>query len=192
MMNISSIQIRPEGMYLAEEGSKDVEFPEEDRFRLSVYLGSRYKVCGDSLEKSEDLGNSSNETNALPPYHHWQVTPPWSAGFKKERTKTHNPVPPMQPTSSSSSSKKVNYENYFKRTIPLVTLGLDPSGKNVGIETTDDNIYIRVLECEVSAQSIVEQACKKMKTQEELVLLDAKWIPVSEGKGRQLYHMYVD
>ena len=115
-------------MYLAEEGSKDVEFPEEDRFRLSVYLGSRYKVCGDPLEKSEDLGNSSNETNALPPYHHWQVTPPLSAGFKKERTKTHNPVPPMQPT-SSSSSKKVNYENYFKRTIPLVTLGLDPSGK---------------------------------------------------------------
>ena len=184
----SSIQIRPEGLYLEEECSKNVEFPEEGHFRLAVYLGSRYKVCGDPQEKEQksedsDQCNSSNNEAGVP-YRGWTVTPPWSSG-SRERAKPRN-VPPFQ--STSSSSKKVISEPYFKRTIPLVTLGIDPLGRNLIVENTDDNLYIRVPESELSAKSIVDQASRKLGTQEELTILDSRWIPISEGKGNQ--HVY--
>ena len=73
-------------------------------------------------------------------------------------------------------------EPYFKRTIPLVTLGIDPLGRNPIVENTDDNLYIRVSESELSAQSIVDQASRKLGTQEELIILDSTKIPILDRK----------
>lgn len=90
----------------------------------------------------------------------------------------------MPLSTSTKKSQPQSYEPSFKRSIPLVTLSLDHTGKNVAVESTDDNVYIKIPESSVSVPAILSEIGAKVSIQpDELVILDSKCIPVTDGKG---------
>lgn len=188
-LSLFFIQIKPQSLYLEEELSKNAEFPEDGQFRLATYLGSRYKICGDPVEEegpavnedvSQSSASSSSGLTAVSPFHDWSIRRPWSAGGSGQRGKLMSLPPPH-------SSKKFlpAYEPYYKRTIPFVTPALDHTERNVYAGTTVENVYIQVPESAVSVSTILQEAGKKVGIPaEELIILDSKWIPVSDCNGR--------
>ena len=66
-----------------------------------------------------------------------------------------------------------------------LSLSLDQAGKNLAIGSTDDNVYVKLAESSVSVRAILSEIGRKTSTsEEELVLLDSKFLPVSDGKVR--------
>ena len=55
------VQVKPQTLYLEEDVTMNVEFPEEGKFHLSLLPGNRYKVCGDpeEVQGSEPTPSSS-------------------------------------------------------------------------------------------------------------------------------------
>ena len=76
----------------------------------------------------------------------------------------------------------------FKRSIPFVILGLDHTGKNIVIESAEENVYVKMPESKLSVPALLLVASTNSKlgaglTPDELTLLDSKLIPVSDNKG---------
>ena len=72
----------------------------------------------------------------------------------------------------------------MKKTIPFVSLSLDLSGRNIIVDNTINNVYIKIPENTVSVESILAAIAAKIGCEvTELVLLDVKFIEISNDKG---------
>lgn len=174
---------------MEEDITKHAEFPEEGKFNLPALHGNRYKICGD-LEDAQTSEESLPTTpSVLSPYvqstslpgpstRNWSIPQLWmSSGTiaRKPFSSTTNPLLGKRPVNQA-------YETFLKKSIPFVTLSLE--GKNITIDSTNDNVYIRIPESAVSVLSILSEIGPKLSLQQDdLVLLDAKFIPVSDDKG---------
>ena len=58
---------------------------------------------------------------------------------------------PLTAEKKHSPAVPTVYEVFYKRTIPFVTLTLDHSGKNVAVESTEDNLYIKIPQSPMSS-----------------------------------------
>ena len=146
-----------------------------------------YKVCGEQevIPGSSDRGSDDSAKVA------WSTPRPW-AGQQRAPGRQLLPLSTMPSSSFSStcipgSSKKSAagsnaFESHFKRCIPFVSLALDNSA--MVIESTDDNIYVKVPESIVSVRTILAAIGEKITiASDDLVLLDSKFFPISDDKG---------
>ena len=149
-------------------------------------------MCGDPLGNSEEVGESSSRDQPSLPSSSsqnpimsqagagWSFPIPWTPRQHQGR---------MPFSSNTSTSKKPQAvplaEPCLKRTIPFVTLSLDHTERNLQVESTEENVYVKIPESSVELASLLSEAGKSMSTEpEDLVILDSKLIPVSqEGKG---------
>ena len=103
----------------------------------------------------------------------WSLPRPWASDG---RVSFHSSKGKRQETTS--------YEPFLKRFFPLVTLTVDRTGKSVVVDSTLNNVYVRIPESTVSVPCILSEIGKKTSIDpEELVILDNKMIPVSDDKG---------
>lgn len=118
----------------------------------------------------------SQNTTTQPPQP-WSLPRPW----------TNNTVAGPSSAPASLPRKKTNqpYEVFLKRSIPYVALGLDQSGRNIIVDSTINNVYVKIPENSVSAQSILSVIATKVSCEvAELVMLDVKFIEISDDKGK--------
>ena len=92
---------------------------------------------------------------------------------------------------SQYQSPLCNYETHFKRCVPLVSLGLDGTSKKaLVVESTDENVYVKLSQSSVSLFGILSAIGNKVSIPpDDLILLDAKLIPVSDEKGQLTVYM---
>ena len=82
-------------------------------------------------------------------------------------------------------SKRVNRKTagdvYWKRTIPYVSLGIEGgNGRNLCVDTIIRNLFLKLPESTVSAAAILAEAGSRISNlQDELLLLDSKYIPIA-------------
>ena len=125
----------------------------------------------------------------------WSISRPWATLTQRGAGGGRVTATPTREFPGNSFIKKgqqpsTSYESHFKRCIPYVTLALDESRKNVIIDSTDDNVYIKVPECSVSVTAILAAVGQKVSIPpDDLVLLDSKIIPVSNEKGQLIYYV---
>ena len=181
----------------------NAEFPEEGKFQLTPLPGNRYKVCGDPEEVQgvEDSHHMPSSVGSLsqcpsgsipgPSTRGWSIPRPWMSTV-------HSGPMPFSSIANPPKGKKIQsqgYEPYLKRSIPLVTLSLDHTGKNIIIDSTNDNVYVKIPESSVSVPSILSEIGMKASIQpEELVILDSKFLPITDDKGQcemLIFHFYV-
>lgn len=66
-----------------------------------------------------------------------------------------------------------------------MALCLDQSNRNIAVDTTINNVYVKIPESSVSAQAILSALAVKIGSDaSNLVLLDAKFIEISDDKGK--------
>ena len=153
--------------------TNNVELADTDgRFHASARnTGIRYKVCG---ENETSIGESSNTVRQV-----WSTPPSWTV---PTRGRSSAPLESPKRNISEQSSSGVA-ESTFKKCIPFVSLVLDGSGKIV-IESTDDNVYIKIPGT-VSTESILSAIAPKVSmVADDLIVLDSKFIPVTNDKGQ--------
>lgn len=87
---------------------------------------------------------------------------------------------------NKSQQPPTSYKSNFKRCIPLVSLALDgTSRKALIVESTDENVYVKLPESSVSLFAILSAIGHKVSIPpDDLILLDSKLIPVSDEKGQ--------
>ena len=79
----------------------------------------------------------------------------------------------------------------LKRTFPYVSLSLDHTGKNIRVESTIDSVYVKIPESSVCASSILEEVAIPVgSVAEDLVILDAKLLQVSDDERGLCTHLY--
>ena len=152
-----------------EDSHQHAEFPNENG-EFSLSSGS-YKVCGD-----EEPPPSNSRPPSPPP-------PAWSAPlqWRQQRGRT-----PFLASSQGRAGPSTQYESsYFKRCIPFVSLSLNKSGKSIVIETTEENVFVKIPESTLSVDTILAELGKKVSlAPSDLVLLDSKFLSVSDDKGK--------
>ena len=75
----------------------------------------------------------------------------------------------------------------MKQSIPYVALGFDQSNRNIVVESIINNVYIKIPENSISAQSILSAMAEKIQVDANtLVILDVKFLEISDDKGRLL------
>ena len=85
-----------------------------------------------------------------------------------------------EPGPSTSVRKKPKYESFLKRTISFVSLSMN--GKNMCVDSIISNSYIKIVESEVSPQAIIAEVAAKISVAEdELILLDSKFVPLTDA-----------
>lgn len=158
---------------MEEDITNNAEFPENGMFNLGQVPSSKYKVCGES---SEQIDNSSEPSRPRFTFRSpvpgatsgWGQPRPW-AGDNSNDPGPSNPLP----------RKKPRYENYFKRTIPYVSMSTGGNGKSICVDTIISNVYVRLADDNVTPQAILTDISSKITIDvEELVLLDAKFVPL--------------
>jgi hypothetical protein len=166
------MQLKPTSIYLEEDVTKNIEFPVSGKF-VGTHYG-RFKCCGDL---NPDVPNTNVEepqfTTPFKQSQPWSLPRPWT-----------NVAGP-----SLMSRKKVNtpYEAFLKRSIPNVALGLDQSGRNIVVENTINNVYIKIPENTVSAQSILSAMATRIGCEAvDLIILDVKFIEINDDKGKYI------
>ena len=98
---------------------------------------------------------AKNTTASTPSQGNGWSLPPWTA--HPQRGGRMPFAQKNQPGSSGSS-----YEiAFYKRSIPVVTLCLDQMGRNITIESTDDNNYVKIPESNISVHAIIRWKNKK-------------------------------
>ena len=71
--------------------------------------------------------------------------------------------------------------DYVKRTIPYVSLAVEPNGRNLHVEEVVSNLYIKVHEDSISAAIVIVEAAGKIGIElEQVVLLDSKFVQVDD------------
>ena len=158
-------------IYLEEEVTKHVEFPSDGKF-TTIGFG-RYRICGDA--SVDEHPTISDEPRS---FSKWAVTRPWAApsslssviaGIRNKR---------------GAGSGTQPYETFLKRSIPYVSLCLDESGRNVLVDSTINNVYVKVPDKSLSASTILSAMATKIGcVAEELVILDVKFLEVTDDKG---------
>ena len=149
---------------MEEEITKNVEFPTEGKF--TVQFG-RYKVCGDAI-----LGECRSQQSKT-----WSIPKPW----------TNSPGPSGLSTRSRRGDVSSQpYETFLKRSIPFVSLSLDRTNRNIIVDSTINNVYIKIPDSTVSVQAILSAIATKIGSCEanELIILDVKFIEISDDKGQ--------
>lgn len=166
--------MKPTSIYLEEDITKNVEFPLAGKF-VDIRYG-RFKCCGE-LDKNAPP-NTNVEESPVPtavPSQPWSLPRPWT-----------NAAGSSSASGSSFSRKKTSqpYEAFLKRSFPYVALGLDQSGRNIIVESTINNVYVKIPENAVSGQAILSVMATKIGCEvADLNLLDVKFIEVSDDKG---------
>ena len=160
-----------------------MEFPEDGIFNLAdVGPGSKYVVCGDNAinEEINDGAQPGPSRAATSASSGWAVPHAWTPSFANQESRKCNPL-----TQSRKALVPFSQTAAFKRTFPYVTLCLDHTGKNVAVEFTIDSIYVKLPEESVCVRSVLEKVSTRVGLPaDDLVLLDAKFIPVSnEERG---------
>lgn len=90
------------------------------------------------------------------------------------------------PSTMTSAKKKPKYESFLKRTIPFVSLSMN--GKNMCVDSIISNTYIKIAEDNVSPQAIVAEVAAKISVSEdELILLDPKFVPLTDADNPGSY-----
>lgn len=171
----------------------NAEFPEEGKFHLTMLPGNRYKVCGDP----EELGPGGEDSHQVfptpsssgsmlhpipgPSTHGWSIPRPWMSTGQSGRM----PLPSSANPPRGKKFQLQGYEPFLKRSFPFVILTLDHTGKNIAIESTSENVYVKIPESSVSVPAILSEIGMKLAIQsEELVILDSKYIHVTDDKGQ--------
>jgi len=91
------------------------------------------------------------------------------------------------PIHSRVKNLNAKAEPFFTQSFPFVSLSLDYAKKNIIVDSTNDNVYIKIPESSVSVAAIVSEISTKVSHQpEELIILDSKLIPVTDGKGQYM------
>ena len=110
----------------------------------------------------------------------WCVDQPWTAGDRSGKM-------PLKPTLTSKKAEKLTSEPLFRRTFPFVSLNLDKTQRNILVDTTEENVYIRVSERTLSVQTLLAEMGKGINVpEEELVILDSKCVPVTDDDKGQI------
>ena len=163
-----------------EDGQQHGEFPDENGlFHLSDQV-TRYKVCGDDINEAE--------VNPPPKPPAWNTPFQWSQSAGNSNSQRGGRMPfgirPQQPGHSSGPS--CSYETaFFKRCLPLVSLSLSKSGRNITVDNTEDNVFVKIPESTLSVSTILSEVGKKTSlSPDELVLLDSKLILIADDKGQ--------
>ena len=177
-----SFQLKPQSIFLEAEGSRNVEFPEEGRFKLvDTGPGMKYIVCGDpdTGENAPSVSGfipSSQPGPSNPSSSGWSIPRPWAL--------LNNQVS-LKGNQLSRTKKTLPMSNaaMLKRTFPYVSLSLDHTGKNITVESTIDSVYVKIPESSVCASSILDEVAIRVgSVAEDLVILDAKFLPVSNDE----------
>ena len=93
------------------------------------------------------------------------------------------PTRSLAPKPSGFPSKK---PPMLKRTIPLIVLGLDDKKKPF-IQDTVENVYIKIPESDAHTDLILSEFGKQLNpicSAEELLLLDSKFLPVTDSLSK--------
>lgn len=155
-------------MFLEEDVTKNAEFATDGLFNLGPIPGSKYKICGEQVE-SDNLETPMRPRFAFraPVTAGWSQTRPWA--------NENQPGP-----SDALLRKKPKYDSCLKRTIPFVSLATDSSGRNICVDSIVTNVYIRIPDDNVSTQSILSEVSSKICEESDLVLLDSKFVPITD------------
>lgn len=111
----------------------------------------------------------------------WSITRPWTGNAGQPSTS-------MQPSALQNKRGAANqsYEKFLKRSIPFVSLCLDQTSRNIVIDSIISNVYIKIADSSVSGQSILSAVASKVDCEAtDLVILDVKFIEVSDDKGKE-------
>ena len=152
-----------------------------------------YKVCGDP----EEAQGNENPHQILPTpsssgsmlhcpsssmpgpstrSRGWSIPPPWMSAAGHPG---HSANPPK-----GKNLQSRNYEPFLKRSFQFVTLSLDHTGKNITTQSTNENVYVKIPESSVSVPAILSEIALKVSIpSEDLVILDSKYIHVTDDKG---------
>ena len=159
----------PSTIYLEEDVTNHVEFPTDGKFNVPF---GKYRIYGDDASECRT-------PEPRPSTSSWAITRPWSvagsssvlAGVRSKR--------------GSVSGTQSRYETFWKRSIPLVALCLDDNCRNILVDSTVNNVYVKVPENSLSVGSIISAVATKVNIAfEDLVLLDSKLIEVADDKGK--------
>lgn len=150
-----------------------MEFPTDGKFNVAF---GKYRIYGDDIK---DI-NEHRNLESLPSPSLWGITRPWSVGGSSSVLAGHR-----SKRGSVSGTQSRVYETFWKRSIPLVALCLDDSCRNILVDSTINNVYVKVSESSLSVSSILSAVATKINSiPEELVILDAKFIEIADDKGK--------
>ena len=153
--------------------SKHIEFPTDGKFD-GVEFG-RYKVLGDDVNSS--VGERPRSLDDPRPFtaRSWGISRPWSSGPGGPSSLNANII-----TNNRSTCKKAApYEAFWKRSIPFVSLCLDDNGRNVLVDSTINNIYIKISEKLLSVNAIISALATKIGCPPvDLLILDVKFLEI--------------
>ena len=126
----------------------------------------------------------------------WNTPRSWTPGQRHGRSflaPSHSQSPLLPSSSKPRNTTTAEQCFNFKRTIPYVTLNLDDYGK-ITVETTIDNVYVKIPENNLSVSSILSSIASKVTDvgSDDLVLLDAKFIPISDVDKGQVHYTNLD
>ena len=66
-----------------------------------------------------------------------------------------------------------------------MTLSLDHTRKNITTQSTNENVYVKIPKSSVSVPAILSEIALKVSIpSEDLVILDSKYINVTDDKGQ--------
>ena len=174
---------KSDSLFLEEDITKNAEFPIDGKFQLPS--ANKYKVCG---EPATDKATGRESASLSFPSPHTQMPGPSGTqrGWSLPRPWASDGCVLFHSHFSSKGKRQetTSYEPFLKRSFPLVTLTVDRTGKSVVVDSTLNNVYVRIPESTVSALCILSEIGKKTGIDpQELVILDNKMIPVSDDKG---------
>ena len=169
-------------LYLEEMYTKNAEFPEEGKFTLKDdVLYTHYTVCGDA----DDCEGTPPGADVIPPQQPgpshpsssftsgWSIPHPWASVYSQK----------VNPLSRPKKNVPAYNAAALKRTFPYVSLCLDHTGKNITVESTIDSIYVKIPQNSVCVSGILEEVAMRVgMPAEDFVLLDAKFVPVSNDE----------
>lgn len=154
-------------------------------FDLGLIPGCKYKVCGESME------TESTDTLIRPRFSTRGPITSTPSGWGQPRLWANESLSDQPGPSSALLRKKPKYES---RTIPYTSLATDSSGRNICIDSIIANVYIRIPDDKVSTKTILSELGSKISAEEnELVLLDSKFVPVTDDdeKGKGLKFLFI-
>lgn len=127
----------------------------------------------------------------------WSITRPWASNTGQPSTPWTGSVG-VQSTSSGTAPHVQNkrgglplanqpYEKFLKRSIPFISLCLDQTNRNIVIDSIINNVYIKIADSSVSGQAILSAVATKVGCEAtDLIILDVKFVEVSDDKGKNV------
>lgn len=169
------LQLVPSSIYLEEDLTGHDEFAVAGKFGDLGF--GRYEVCGDLASEAEQVPRNVEGFAPQPSPRPWSIGRPW----------TSQPSTSLQVSATPRNATlmaKQTYEKFLKRSIPFVSLCLDQANRNIVIDSIVSNVYIKIADSSVSGQSILSEVAPKVGCEAaDLMILDAKFIEVSDDKG---------